>query len=427
MIEIIYKTKEEPPKEMLTIKTPKNVKQIGIIEENRKIYVEDYVMNYLKKAPFAEKKAKYGVLLGQAQKNGNQTYLFIRGIVEAQSEQNAIEFDEMVWNNIYKDIKQYYPKEKIVGWYLSIPYHVKGDWEQLKKMHIDYFAGSEKICYFWDRTDRQEGFFAYENGDMERINGYYIYYEKNSQLQQYFLDKNQKDISQNENLSAQEKNIKSTSIGGQFQQIPHLKKHSKRCLTSYITFTISAAAIAAGVMAIQKYSDIKNLNQDMAKIMQATRKNLDFNKTEVEKVNGNISTTQENENIISSEKKEQSTQTTTPKTPQTELKTETQTTYQKRQKEESQEKNQETLQTITQKTSQTVPQTTSQTPTQSKNIQSNQVLKNEIPQYTVKKGETLFEICIKIYNDANMLEQLKRVNNLDDSCKLKEGQKIILP
>lgn len=47
--------------------------------------------------------------------------------------------------------------------------------------------------------------------------------------------------------------------------------------------------------------------------------------------------------------------------------------------------------------------------------------------YTVKKGETLFDICIRIYNDAGMLEQLKVANNIDDDYTIHEGDKILLP
>ena len=425
MIEIIYKTKGEPSKEILTIKTPKNVKQIGMIEEKRKIYIEDYVMNYLKKTPLAEKKAKYGVLLGQAQMSGEQSYVFIKGVVEAQAEENAVQFDETIWNRIYSDIKTYYPKEKIVGWYLSIPYHVKGDWEQLKKMHIDHFAGSEKVCFFLDRTERQEGFFAYDNGDMERLSGYYIYYEKNPQLQQYFYDKNRYDLNQNEIRISNEKNSKRTINEGAFQKFPNTRKRPKRFIASYFTFTISAAVIAAGVMAIHKYSDIKNLNKDMAKIMQATRQNIDFYKTEVEKVNGNISTTTAEKEIESNTKKadkktQEQKETTIKQIRQTE--SESQLNAQTNAKSQTNPPREN----MTSATSQTQIQT-KLAATEPQTMKSNQIIQNEVPQYTVKKGETLFEICIKVYNDANMLEQLKRANNLDDSCKLTEGQKIILP
>lgn len=47
--------------------------------------------------------------------------------------------------------------------------------------------------------------------------------------------------------------------------------------------------------------------------------------------------------------------------------------------------------------------------------------------YTVQKGENLFEICIKIYNDIGMLEELKVVNGLDDNATIHEGDKLLLP
>ena len=183
MIEIIYKTKEEQPQETVTVKTPKNVKQIGIVDGYRKVYVEDYVMNYLKKPPISENSVKYGVMLGEARHGASHSYVFIKGIVEAVVRENTVSFNEEVWSGIYGDIKSYYPNQNIVGWYLSIPYRVKGDWELLKKIHLDNFAGSEKVCFFMDRSEHNEGFYAYEDGEMIHAGGYYVYYEKNEQLQ----------------------------------------------------------------------------------------------------------------------------------------------------------------------------------------------------------------------------------------------------
>lgn len=41
-----------------------------------------------------------------------------------------------------------------------------------------------------DPVEKEEAFFCYDNGRLLRQSGYYIYYEKNPQMQAYMLEKN---------------------------------------------------------------------------------------------------------------------------------------------------------------------------------------------------------------------------------------------
>ena len=49
MIEFVYKENAKETGPELQLDLPKNVRQIGEPEENRKIYIEDYVITYLKR------------------------------------------------------------------------------------------------------------------------------------------------------------------------------------------------------------------------------------------------------------------------------------------------------------------------------------------------------------------------------------------
>ena len=39
--------------------------------------------------------------------------------------------------------------------------------------------------------EREDAFFRYENNEMVRLGGYYLYYEKNPGMQTYMIDKNE--------------------------------------------------------------------------------------------------------------------------------------------------------------------------------------------------------------------------------------------
>ena len=108
MIEIIYKGEEEALNDEINIRLPKNIRQIGECEHySHKIYVEDFVMTYVKH--FSSQKLKYGVLLGDIKRGNGNTYIFITGAVTANAIlDNEILFDEDVWTGIYEEIKMYF-------------------------------------------------------------------------------------------------------------------------------------------------------------------------------------------------------------------------------------------------------------------------------------------------------------------------------
>ena len=74
-----------------------------------------------------------------------------------------------------------------MGWFISVPYRVKDDMSGIKKIHLDNFAGNDKVCFLSDRTENEDGFFVYENGNLNRQSGYYIYYEKNEKMKKYVV------------------------------------------------------------------------------------------------------------------------------------------------------------------------------------------------------------------------------------------------
>ncbi len=47
--------------------------------------------------------------------------------------------------------------------------------------------------------------------------------------------------------------------------------------------------------------------------------------------------------------------------------------------------------------------------------------------YTVKKGQTLYDISMKVYGTSQMVEEIRKYNDIDEDYKIIEGQKIKLP
>lgn len=184
MIEMVYSSKET--EELSEVRVPKNIHQIGENTSSRKIYVEDYVMTSLKKKPEDENGIKYGVLLGEIKRAKGNTYVFVKGMAETREViENSIIFNDDIWASIYKDIKKYFEGLEIIGWFVSVPYTVRNDMSSIQKIHLDNFAGNDKVCYLSDRTEHEDGFFAYDTGGLRKQSGYYIFYEKNEKMKKY--------------------------------------------------------------------------------------------------------------------------------------------------------------------------------------------------------------------------------------------------
>lgn len=203
MIEMVYSRKESEEQGNVTI--PKNIRQIGENNSNQKIYVEDNVITNLKKRTGKQEDVNYGVLLGEIKRKNGNTYVFVKGMVEVREViENSLIFNDDIWAAIYKDIKKYFSKMNIVGWFVSVPYRVRDDLKGIRKLHLDNFAGNDKVCFLTDRTENDENFYMCKQGNLEKQSGYYIYYERNEKMKKYIKSLNNEKNESNENNVAKE-------------------------------------------------------------------------------------------------------------------------------------------------------------------------------------------------------------------------------
>lgn len=116
--------------------------------------------------------------------------------------------------------------------------------ELLVKVHLRHFGG-EKILMLMDPGEREDAFFRYDGGTMAKLTGYYIYYEKNSQMQTYMIER-----SQREGGKASEK-VEDKAVRN-FRKIIDSKKPEEReektSVFSYAaTVCLALAVLVAGV------------------------------------------------------------------------------------------------------------------------------------------------------------------------------------
>jgi LysM repeat protein len=263
MIEVIYK--EEKPTgdgEEAGVVLPRNIRQIGLIHENYRIYVEDYVYTFLGKLSAASMKeehaGKLAVLTGEVKWQEGVTYLFVRGAILTEGAEAApdhVSLKENAWEKITEEAEKYFPHQDVVGWSVALPGISMHATETLTRAHVKYFGG-EKILFLMDPVEHEEAFFRYENSFLVKQSGFYLYYEKNQQMQSYMLAKQEaleeEHVEQTEDTAVQS-----------FRRIIKNKKESRTKESgSFLSYAATACLVisigAVGVRFYQNYQLMQN-------------------------------------------------------------------------------------------------------------------------------------------------------------------------
>ena len=196
MTEKIYEA-EVPEKQIVKgFELPNNRRQIGQPGGTEpEVFVEDYAFTFAK--GLAEKEytgCVVGVLVGESIQTEQGQKILIEGVVGVKDaiKRDVVCFTEENWTQIYRDIREHFPKLRIVGWFLGGPEFLLEDEERQKKIHLDYF-GADKIMLKIDAMEGEGNFLCFREGKQLCLPGYYIYYEKNISMQNYMLSERQEE------------------------------------------------------------------------------------------------------------------------------------------------------------------------------------------------------------------------------------------
>lgn len=173
---------------------PKNVRQIGFFTGDFRIYVEDYVHTFTHWLAEQDRAQRcVAVLVGEFAKSEHAREVYAYGAVTAEHacDSGKIEMTAQVWTKIYETIKEFFPDGEIVGWFCGGTSFTEEEREEIRQVHLDHFAGTDRILMLYDLLDREEEFYRYEEDGMARQDGYYIYYEKNTEMQEYMIEQKQ--------------------------------------------------------------------------------------------------------------------------------------------------------------------------------------------------------------------------------------------
>ena len=251
---------------------PKNIRQVGEIDALHKIYVEDYVITFVKglgneivnhaakhqskendsSGKREEDDFKIAVLLGKKSVNENDVETFINGLVLVDGFlMNTDEsFTSEIWSKVYEGIKNYYEDEEIVGWlYVGYGNDMVSN-SKLIKIHSNNFTGKNLLFMVYDISAKEEEFYDYIDNHFLKRKGFYIYYQKNETMHNYMLAINGE---------SHETPDKDEQVVKDIRNIlnKHQKNHDIKKIAHYIYTTgMAAAAIAIVVGTTVIYNNI---------------------------------------------------------------------------------------------------------------------------------------------------------------------------
>ena len=173
---------------------PSKIRQMGAIEENLKIYMEDYVYTYLyqygKSGGGTEKLA---ALVGQHLIIDDQQTLVICGAIQgkyAQETGGSLQFSDATWEYIGSQMEKYFKGMTLVGWAHCQPGFGSFLMAKDEEFHKAHFQEPWQVLFALDSLDKMDSFYIQQKdkGGLQQAKGYFIYDEKNEEMQEYMLD-----------------------------------------------------------------------------------------------------------------------------------------------------------------------------------------------------------------------------------------------
>lgn len=442
MIEIIYDETEhgkEAPE--IPIRLPKNLRQIGDDIGDTKIYIEDYVITFIRKFWDKGDEVTAGVLLGEVKRSGKETYIFVPGAISIDPENIKLEngrllFTDETWGSIYSTIKEFFNKYMIVGWFVNRNENCHEVGQELLKTHIDNFPGADKILFLSDVSENEEKIYRYENGAMVDFLAYYVYYERNEDMQEYMVSGKNNEISSP--IEIEVKDAVPTSYRNILKEKKEESSQKRIVGALYGACTFLAFVILMiGVAMMNNYDKIESLEKlvsDLYKTAmgQVRQDNTNINDKQnlpvIDKVAGNVEPT----SSFTQKAEPESTPAGTEILDGSKDVMQGEVIDNKKPEPESTQEEPESTQAEPESTK-AEPESTPAESESTKESTGNEekvtdvVAKEGIKYHIVVEGDTLTAISRKFYNTDTMVDEIMKLNEIDNKDMIYPGQVINLP
>ena len=346
---------------------PKNVKQIGNVSDNPKIYVEDYVDTFLNQLKEQGKESFAGAfLIGEKTKVEGEDCIYVTGAVrirELEGDANepviGVEHLEMA----KAESREYFRGQEVIGWFLVMPGGPVGLSNNMSHVHEKLFPDKNSL-FILSGAEEEELYFAYKFHELMHIGGHYIYYEKNPDMQSYMISEHRQiGVTPSEMVEDRAAKDFRSTIRGRME----LKQQRRESRYVYLTSVLLVVVVMAiGISTMNNYDKMNSVQSSIETLSTAMQQSM---------AGGGSSTDVQEEDISQNEDSQNTEENNTDMEP--------------------------VVSTIQEELS-------------------------DGDYYIVQKGDTLDTISRKIYGTSTEADAICRMNGLEDGNLIFIGQKLFL-
>ena len=395
---------------------PKNITQIGEINHNCKIYVEDYVVSYIKQlnGHALDKELAVG-MYGVRREEGGITYLFFYGACK-------LNFLQRETRHLSQAVLQ-----------------------EAEKARKKYFAEYSFLGYRMLNGEMVEGFHVYEQGVCRYVEGYAQFYEKNDSMLRFMVEERQEEakpeefdqakydavkrrqeerrqkaevqtfrsVKRERDMRAAERSAAGQKTGGPDTRLRQMK------ITAAAVFIVLCGAGLATMSGDGRLSELRQTARDLVDGMseQQLPDVMEVSNGEVQV--GTIVTEDKLTDAIRKENEAAASGTAQESAPAPSVEM----------PDSDPASTPEPESTSASETEPTSEPTSTPTPepTPTPTPEPTPTPTPEPVSYTIKRGDTLIGICMNQYGSDQRVAEICALNNISNPDDIKIGQKILLP
>ena len=404
---------------------PKNVRQIGKSDDIKRIYVEDYVVTFIKQYAMANSKGNF-ILLGDTGNIGGTQATFINGAVSLKEEELLVNeiISKEAWDDVYYRLQNYFEGYNIIGWCCVSQDGVNDDnygfmLQKFTNIQRKNFPGNDKVFIHYNSVMMEENVYCAKDNILKVLGGYFVYYERNDKMQEYMMCESERtgtDHEYSDEITAKIREAINENDGiknGAATKVRHgiiLKGEGRKKKIIQNGYTVAAAvavvcllAVAAGKSRIDIRQALSNINNKLHSVNEAESETSHENMVQdssgtliTQDVPGNIPDI-EKDNTNDNKKKEDTTN---------EKKVNKENDDEEKKKSDRVDKNNEDDKKEKDDTKATIAQGRD---------------------YKIKEGDTLAQISKDNYGTVLRVKEICKLNGIENENMIHQGDMIKLP
>ena len=396
---------------------PKNIRQIGEIQQDKKTYLEDYVITFIRKQERKDQELDCaGILLGTKQQCEAGMLMFVKGALRLEEEEDQ-----------EQKRQNYFPELEVLG------YYVIGTMEEDK---LEKLMDPPAVLPFviFHIQEGEENVYWSEEKQFQRLSGYFIFYERNPQMQKYMFECLEPQKVEEEEGSSDQAII---SFREKVKEKHGMTRRGgiRYLAGSFLTLTI----FMLGVTIINNYDKMKDMEETISRIsVEQERERLQIATATAEAEKAAATASSANAQISTETDAREDSETSENVTSGEEEDALTAALSQLSEGNETAAASSDAVlaevgatQTARALAERNYSAEMAGTVDQSTLGKTDEILASAQRQYqsayTVRYGDTLADISQRYYGSLDMVEAICALNEIDDANLIVPGQKIVLP